>query len=130
MATVLPSLESETEVTIACPRLENLLYDAPVDSFRVFLFDEHNQLVKAEDVFPEPVSLKAGDYTLKAEVRSTDVDQLEDYKQLGMELRYDLSSPVSVIIDRTRAGAARRPRRRRRRAAPFRRRRTTSSQPW
>ncbi|WP_197441452.1 tripeptidyl peptidase II [Thalassoglobus neptunius] len=71
-------LEKKDQVTFALSRLDDLLYESPFPSYRLFVFDAHNQLVHADDVFPESVSLPEGDYLVQIELRHTDRDHLKE----------------------------------------------------
>lgn len=70
---------SNSRVKLLTPGFTNLIYDLPVLSHRIFLFDENNQLVTAEDMYPSDISLKKGRYTVQLELRHLDPNALKKF---------------------------------------------------
>ena len=68
---------SNTRVKLLTPGFTNLIYDLPVLSHRIFVFDQNKQLVTAEDMYPSDISLKTGRYTIQLELRHSDRDALK-----------------------------------------------------
>ena len=99
------SLSKRTGVTLRCPELESLLYDAPIDSFRWMVYDENKRFQAARDMFPESVTLGKGKYTLRLELRHTNRETLEATKSLLVAVERDLSSPVTVDLYASRTDA-------------------------
>ena len=93
-------------VTFRIPRLHNLLYESPVDSCRIFVFDTHNQLVSARDMFADSVSLKPGEYRVQVELRQTAEEVWKSFEKLKLSAITELASSITVPIAKTRADAA------------------------
>ncbi|MEW4487034.1 S8 family serine peptidase [Thalassoglobus sp. JC818] len=98
-------LEKKDQVTFALSRLDDLLYESPFPSYRLFVYDEHNQLVHADDVFPESVSLPEGDYSIQIELRHTDRDHLKEMEGSLLTITRSIGS-VRPSIYSSRAVAA------------------------
>lgn len=94
------------DVSLVCPRLNGLLYDSPVDSLRLFLYDENDRLVHAEDMYPEDVSLEPGDYSVQVELRDTDRELLETFQNLLLVIRQPLDEAITVDVSDDRSEAA------------------------
>ncbi|WP_437227212.1 S8 family serine peptidase [Planctomicrobium sp. SH661] len=93
------NLPADAQVTIECPELKGLLYELPIDSFRMLVFDEHQQLIHSDDTQAEAFSLKKGKYTIKVELRDLDREHLEKFESLVLVAGQSLASPVTVSID-------------------------------
>ncbi|WP_139228366.1 S8 family serine peptidase [Planctomicrobium piriforme] len=98
-------LSSKGNVTLACPELQGLLYDSPVSSYRMFVFNADQELVHMEHTDPQPFELPKGTYTVKVELRDLDRSRLEPFEAMVLTSRQRLSSPITVPVDRNRPDA-------------------------
>ncbi|MGD9857392.1 MAG: tripeptidyl peptidase II, partial [Planctomycetaceae bacterium] len=91
------SQPSEGDVTIRVPELDGLLYDAPVESHEWLLFDANKALVATDDMYPEPLTLAEGDYTLRLELRHAESEVLESFEALPLVI--DREDALSWELD-------------------------------
>ncbi len=91
-------MPESASVTIGSPQLNGLLYDSPLECYQWMLFDEHDRLIACDDMFPEPVSLEKGSYTLEVQLTDPDQDELEDFESMVMAVDADLSDSLSVSV--------------------------------
>jgi len=84
--------------------LRDRLYDAPVDSIRMFIFDQHNRLVSTRDMFADAVTLDKGKYNVEIELRHSSASALNRYKAMPLTVERSLSA-ISIPIARTRVAA-------------------------
>ncbi len=84
-------LDSKTKIQLTNPPVTDLLYDAPIDSHRIFLFDENNQLVFTEDMFPTDFNAKSGSYKARVELRHNNRDTLKKHEKTPLVVERPLS---------------------------------------
>ncbi len=90
------------------PRLlskDDLLYDSTAGAHLWMLYDSNKRLITTDDIWPDAVSLEKGDYTLRVQIRNTDVELLDSLKSVLLSLDHSLSSPISASIYPTRMAA-------------------------
>lgn len=83
-------LDSKTKIQLTNPPLTELLYDAPLDSHRIFLFDSNNQLVFTEDMSPTDFSAKTGTYKARVELRNTNREALNRHEKLPLVVEHSM----------------------------------------
>ncbi|KAI9000329.1 subtilase family-domain-containing protein, partial [Hyaloraphidium curvatum] len=79
-------------VTFHFPWITDLLYDSPFDGFLCMIHDWARKLVATRDVYPKAVQLpkQGGEYTVRAQVLSTDVSALDRILKEGWPMMMDL----------------------------------------
>ena len=85
-------------VTPSFPGLIDLLYDAAAGPYLLHIYDENGARVVTKDMFASPARLKAGKYTLVANIRDHSLEDLEGMKSLALALDQSLSKPVNVKV--------------------------------
>ena len=85
-------------VTPRFPANDDLLYDSQYGTQLWMLFDSAKRLVASDDIWPSPVKLKKGRYTLRLQLRHTDPAILEKAKRAIVWLDRPLSRPISVDV--------------------------------
>ncbi|MCA8996954.1 MAG: S8 family serine peptidase [Planctomycetaceae bacterium] len=88
-------------VELIAPALNGHLYDSPVDSFRILIHGENNQLVEMEDLYPGDIKLTPGTFEFAVELRHADRKPLEGYQQLPLVVRDKLKNAIPVRVERT-----------------------------
>ena len=73
------NLDASDKVKLFHRGLRDLLYESPVDSYRIYVFDSNKRLVSAEDMYPEEISLSKGNYSVHVSWRGTNREQLESW---------------------------------------------------
>lgn len=86
-------LDSNKTIQLTNPPLTGLLYDAPVASHRIMLFDDNDRLVWTEDMYPTDFRASSGKYTARVEVRHASRDALKNYESLPLVV----SVPINDI---------------------------------
>lgn len=76
-----------------------MLYESPFASQLLVISDSNKRLVGTSDAFPETVSLGAGTFTVRAQVKHTSLSLLNGLKNMPLVLEHKLSKPVSVWVD-------------------------------
>ncbi|XP_048746966.2 tripeptidyl-peptidase 2-like [Ostrea edulis] len=91
-------LDKGGEVTPNCSLLSPLLYESEYESQLWMLFDSNKQQVGCGDAFHGryTVKLEKGDFTLLLQVRHEKKDKLEQLKDLIVQIKYKLPSPISL----------------------------------
>ncbi len=97
-------LDSNAKIKLTNPSLTGLLYDAPLDSHRIFLFDDNNQLVFTEDMSPTDFSAKTGSYKAQVELRHTNRDALKRYEKMPLVIERSMSR-IGLSFHKTRPDA-------------------------
>jgi tripeptidyl-peptidase-2 len=95
------------EISLRCPEFLHLLYDSPVDSFRILVLNDQHERVKMEDTEPESFSVEPGKYTVQVELRQTDRNLLEQFTALPLAVRRPLPSSIDLPIDSSAADSLR-----------------------
>lgn len=99
--------EEPGKITPHFPETEGLLYDSEFGSQIWLLFDAGKQRVAADDVFPEAVTIGRGKHVLKLQLRHSDVDKLNERKDMILQLDRSLDRPLSLDLYPSRAVALR-----------------------
>lgn len=81
---------TKTSVKLLPPGFQDLIYDLPVHSLRIFLFDQNKRLVAADDMYSGRIALKKGKYSLQVELRHLDRSALKKFDKLPMIVEQDI----------------------------------------
>ncbi|MCA9089909.1 MAG: S8 family serine peptidase [Planctomycetaceae bacterium] len=100
------SLKKSAQVTLRCPQLDQLLYESPLEGLLLQVFNEQNEVVATDDMFPDAHSLPKGTFRIEVELRDTDSDRLDKWKQLALAADRPLGSRIAIPMGQTRAGLA------------------------
>jgi tripeptidyl-peptidase-2 len=87
-----------TSVTCRFPRVNDVLYESCLDNFCLILYDGNKQVLAYQDIYPKSVKLQEGTYTLKAQVKSSNVDVLEKLANMPLVLDLSLSKSISLPL--------------------------------
>ncbi len=86
------SLDEAQSVSALFPRLEDLLYDAPVGPYQFTITDSNDKVIAFNDMFAKPMDLPSGDLTLECRIRSDKRSLLKKLDDLPLALEFDISS--------------------------------------
>ena len=100
--------KSAGTVTPRFPRLEGLLYDAPIGGQFWLLFDSAKRRIWADDMWSDSVKVPKGKTTLKLRLRDSSITRLERYKSLPLVLDRKLKSAITLKIYESTVAAAER----------------------
>ena len=81
-------------VTFRALRVQNRLYENPVESQLMLIYDENKRLIGASDVWPEEMKLPKGKLAVVMQVRAASAAQLEPF--VGMVIAADTDLPSSL----------------------------------
>ncbi|CAG9460207.1 unnamed protein product [Pedinophyceae sp. YPF-701] len=84
------------KVTPRIPMINAHVYDAVFEGQMYFLRDKNGRRVATGDLYPEPVDLKAGDYTLTLQLRDESVDVLSAWEDTTVVFERALAAPIEV----------------------------------
>ena len=87
------------------PYLNGRLYESDFGAQLWMLYDSNKKNIASGDAWPDATKLNKGKYTLKLQVRHSNVAKLEPLKDLVMVLERPLSKPISLSAHRTHTGA-------------------------
>lgn len=94
------------KVTPHFPRLEGLLYDAPVAGQLWLIFDSAKRRIAADDMWPDGVRVPKGLNTLKLRLRDVNIERLERLKTMPLVLDRALKKPIALKVYASRIHAA------------------------
>ena len=97
---------SQGGVTLHTPAVDDLLYDAPLGSYRWMLFDSNRRFIASDDVYPGEIALSAGEYVLRLSLRHTDPAVLKRFEQTPLAVDRPLRSAIPVTAYSSPADAA------------------------
>ncbi|GAB4139011.1 MAG: hypothetical protein Tsb009_07640 [Planctomycetaceae bacterium] len=89
---------STGSVTPRFGRIDGFLYDSPFGGHLWMLFDSNKRRIATDDIWPAPVTLRKGHYTLKVRLRHSDRSKLEHQKSLLLSLDRPLKKPISLSM--------------------------------
>ncbi|KAI8808438.1 Tripeptidyl peptidase II-domain-containing protein [Cladochytrium replicatum] len=85
-------------VTPRFPRFQDVLYESSVENFACIVFDAHKRMLSFQDVYPKSVKLGEGNYVVRVQLASYQVDLLEKLVNMPMVLDMSLSKSVNLSI--------------------------------
>lgn len=90
------TVPKQAEYAFYFPQLSNYLYESPVDLF-INVYQE-NKFILSTGSFPQRYfkKLEKGNYHITAQLRHKDDSFLETFKDLPIEIRWKLVSPISL----------------------------------
>ncbi|KAJ3151615.1 tripeptidyl-peptidase II Tpp2 [Geranomyces michiganensis] len=88
--------ESGVDITPTFPTYNSVLYDAWVESFTCIVYDNNKQELSYQDIYPKAVKVKDGTYTVRVQVISSSVEELN--KLVGMALVLDQALPKPAAL--------------------------------
>ena len=97
------SFAVDTQVTVT-PRfsaLKDRLYELPLSGPLWILEDENGQLIRCDDAWPDPVTLRPGEYQLRAKIWGYDRDALARWEALPLRLDMRLPKGPSLSFSET-----------------------------
>ncbi|KAJ3127781.1 tripeptidyl-peptidase II Tpp2 [Nowakowskiella sp. JEL0407] len=77
------------------PKFNDMLYDSPVENFCFIVFDSTKRSISFQDIYPKPITLTDGTFTLRAQIVSKSYSILE--KLLSTQLVLDISIKLISI---------------------------------
>jgi tripeptidyl-peptidase-2 len=87
--------KANCKVTPGCSLFNHVLYESPLGSQLLMMFDANKSLVHTVDFEPKAVSIKQGKFTLRLQLRHEDLKTLEKLKNTTVEMDVVLAKPVS-----------------------------------
>ncbi|KAJ3146766.1 tripeptidyl-peptidase II Tpp2 [Geranomyces variabilis] len=98
--------ESGVEITPTFPAYNSVLYDAWVESFTCIVYDNNKQELSYQDIYPKGVKVKDGTYTVRVQIISSSVEELDKLVAMAMVLDQALPKPTTLTAYKTLAAAA------------------------
>lgn len=92
------SLQEGGKITPRVPLLNRFVYDCELESQMSFLMDENKQVLAINDIYPNAVSLKKGEYTILLSLRHEDPSLLESLKSLPIVVDRALENSIAVPV--------------------------------
>jgi len=101
--TYLYTLASKSQdIMVVAPLLNDLLYESKYESQLCLIYDSNKALVGKSDAFPQKFKytskLIKGDYTIKLQVRHSNIESLEALKDMVVEIHMVLPTPISLDL--------------------------------
>lgn len=98
--------EHSSSIKIRFPELNRSVYESEVDGGPfVIVTDANGQLVHKSDIYPGRIDLSKGIYFIDAHINHTDVQILDQLKELRAHVSYLLSSKIALDAYDSRHGA-------------------------
>ncbi|KAJ3276748.1 tripeptidyl-peptidase II Tpp2 [Terramyces sp. JEL0728] len=88
-------------VSFLTPRFAGVIYESSFENFAIAVFDTNKKRVHYQDVSAKELKLNEGDYVVKAQIASSDVNTLVDLKPASLIVETKLSKPVSPPLSAT-----------------------------
>ncbi|XP_031502252.1 tripeptidyl-peptidase 2 isoform X2 [Nymphaea colorata] len=85
-------LEETAEITPRLPLLNNRIYDNKFESQFYMVSDSNKRIYGTGDVYPKPLKLPKGDYTLRMSIRHENIHYLEKMKELVLFIERNLEA--------------------------------------
>ncbi|KAJ3325149.1 tripeptidyl-peptidase II Tpp2 [Boothiomyces sp. JEL0866] len=88
-------ISEPVSVKLTSPRFEGIIYESSFENFALIVFDANKKKIHHQDVTPKELKLNEGDYLVKIQVSSSDVNILVDLKPTPLIVETKLSKSVS-----------------------------------
>ncbi|KAJ3022226.1 tripeptidyl-peptidase II Tpp2 [Thoreauomyces humboldtii] len=89
-------------VTPRVPRFNDLVYDNPIDSFELIIYDGNKKELQYADVYAKTVKVADGaTYTVRVRLASTDTDLLEKLNATVLVIDQALAKPITLAAYQT-----------------------------
>ncbi|PRW39066.1 Tripeptidyl-peptidase 2 isoform A [Chlorella sorokiniana] len=98
-------LEEGGKVTPTLPALNRYVYDGELEAQMYMVFDGNKQRLAVGDIYPEPVQLKKGEYTIRVVLRHDDAGLLDKLKAMPMVVERKLDQAIQVPVYDTNSDA-------------------------
>ncbi|KAJ2368875.1 hypothetical protein IW150_005296 [Coemansia sp. RSA 2607] len=97
---------NDTQIQLHMPAFDTMIYENWADDFALAIFDVNKRRISAQISYTKPVTIsKKGDYLVRVQLRHRSPQDLESLKNMPMMVDTKLSSPVSLQIKNSLAGA-------------------------
>ncbi|KAI8919806.1 subtilase family-domain-containing protein [Powellomyces hirtus] len=83
------------------PKMNAILYDAWFEGFAVIVYDSDKKELSYQDIYPKAVKVTDGTYTVRTQVVSSSVDQLDKLVATALVLDQDLPKPIATTAYKT-----------------------------
>ncbi|KAK9809052.1 hypothetical protein WJX72_008467 [[Myrmecia] bisecta] len=80
------------------PMLNKYVYDGELEAQMFMLFDANKRQLAVGDIYPEPVQLKKGDYTIRVHLRHDDVALLEKLRGMPLVVERKLADDLKLPV--------------------------------